>query len=202
MTVLKLYQRQLLILLHLNQFQSSSSLECSVHDTKWIIQESVFWRQWRKSIPTGGAQYVTLQKYFSHPSLVIYFFCNPTHKTETGTANKWELLIANHLGQSLWFVNQKQGAPVRSYLLHSSLSGSLPECFIHLAMIHIIEEDEVEWGVHLPHLLVKEELRCMVWLPTMWVPTLVFCSYCTHPIISWPRLDWWQWEFFYQSWCI
>jgi len=29
-----------------------------------------------KSIPSG-AQYVTLQKYFSHPSLVIYFFATP-----------------------------------------------------------------------------------------------------------------------------
>jgi hypothetical protein len=47
-------------------------------------------------------------------------------------------------------------------------------------MIHIIEEDEVEWGVHLLHLLVKEELRCMVWLPTMWVPTLVFL-FLLHP---------------------
>jgi len=33
---------------------------------------------------------LTLQKYFSHPSLVIYLlFCNFTHKTETGTANRW-----------------------------------------------------------------------------------------------------------------
>jgi hypothetical protein len=31
---------------------------------------------------------VTLQKYFSHPSLVIYFFFNLTHKTETGTADR------------------------------------------------------------------------------------------------------------------
>jgi hypothetical protein len=34
-------------------------------------------------------------------------FCNPTHKTETMTANRWELLIANHLDQSLWMANQK-----------------------------------------------------------------------------------------------
>jgi hypothetical protein len=30
---------------------------------------------------------VTLQKYFSHPSLVIYFFFNLNHKTETETAD-------------------------------------------------------------------------------------------------------------------
>jgi len=35
------------------------------------------------------AQYVTLQTCFSHPSLVISFFCNLSLvKTETGTANR------------------------------------------------------------------------------------------------------------------
>jgi len=34
-----------------------------------------------------------------------------------------KLLIAHHLHQSLWSTNQKQGAAVRSYLLHSSLAG-------------------------------------------------------------------------------
>jgi len=31
---------------------------------------------------------MTLQKYFSHPSLVIYYF--PTHKTKIETANRVE----------------------------------------------------------------------------------------------------------------
>jgi hypothetical protein len=52
------------------------------------------------------------------------FFCNPTNKTETGTADMWELLIENHLDQSLYLPNQKQGAPVRSYLLHSSVASA------------------------------------------------------------------------------
>jgi len=42
-----------------------------------------------------GAQYVTLQKYFSHPSLVISFFPTPPHKTKTGTANTWETTSTN-----------------------------------------------------------------------------------------------------------
>jgi hypothetical protein len=29
---------------------------------------------------------------------------------KTGTANRWELLIANHLDQSFWFANRKQRA--------------------------------------------------------------------------------------------
>ncbi len=42
-----------------------------------------------KSI-TRGAQYVTLQKYFSHPSY-FFFFSNPIHKTKTNrTQNKLE----------------------------------------------------------------------------------------------------------------
>jgi len=45
------------------------------------------------SIPRG-ARYKTLQKYFSHPSLVIYFFLNPTHKTKTGMQ-----IGGNHLHQ-------------------------------------------------------------------------------------------------------
>jgi hypothetical protein len=30
-----------------------------------------------------------MQKYFSLPSLLCFTFCNPTNKTETGTANSW-----------------------------------------------------------------------------------------------------------------
>jgi hypothetical protein len=41
-----------------------------------------------KSI-SRGAQYVTLQIYFPHPIWGIILFCNPTHKTETRTANRW-----------------------------------------------------------------------------------------------------------------
>ncbi len=67
--------------------------------------------------------YVTLQEYFSHPSLVIYFFPNPPIKLKLGLQIGGRLLIAKHLDQSLWSANQKQGAVVRSYLLHTSLTG-------------------------------------------------------------------------------
>jgi hypothetical protein len=46
-------------------------------------------------------------------------FCNPTNKTETGTANRWGTTIANHMDQSLWWADQKHWEAVRSYLLHS-----------------------------------------------------------------------------------
>ncbi len=52
---------------------------------------------------------------------VFFFWGNPTTKTVTGTAYTWELLIANHLDQSLWSTNQKYWAAVRSNVLHSFL---------------------------------------------------------------------------------
>jgi hypothetical protein len=67
---------------------------------------------------------VSLQKYFSHPSLVIYFFPTPTYKTKIETPNKWENTNSKQPGQ---------GALVTSYLLHSSLAvlgfaGPKPVC--------------------------------------------------------------------------
>jgi hypothetical protein len=56
---------------------------------------------------SSGAQYVTLQKYFSHPGLVIYFFATPPIKLKLGRQIGGGLLIANHLDQSLWWANQK-----------------------------------------------------------------------------------------------
>jgi hypothetical protein len=64
------------------------------------------------------AQYVTVQEYFSHPSSVFYFLPTPPIKLRLQLSGR--LLIANHLDQSLWLANQKQGATVRSYLFSSS----------------------------------------------------------------------------------
>jgi hypothetical protein len=64
---------------------------------------------------SSGAQYVALQKYFSHPSLVIYVFIFQPINWKLGQQIGWGVLIANHLDQSLWWANQKQWTPVRSY---------------------------------------------------------------------------------------
>jgi hypothetical protein len=47
------------------------------------------------------AHYVTLQRYFSRPSLVNYFFPTPTTKLELGLQIRWRLLRTNHMEQSL-----------------------------------------------------------------------------------------------------
>jgi hypothetical protein len=69
----------------------------------------------------NGAQYVTLQIYFSHPSLVIYFFPITPVQIELALNRSGRPLIANHLNQTDWLANQKQGPAVRLYSLHSSL---------------------------------------------------------------------------------
>jgi hypothetical protein len=73
-----------------------------------------------KSI-SSGAQYVTLHKYFSHPSMYSFVYCSrtPPILLKLGQQTGGVLLIANHLDQSLWWVNQKHWEAVRSYLLHT-----------------------------------------------------------------------------------
>jgi len=52
------------------------------------------------SITAYCAQYVTRQKYFSHPSSSYNFFSNPTHKIEPGlqVVGTWKATNSNPLG--------------------------------------------------------------------------------------------------------
>jgi hypothetical protein len=51
---------------------------------------------------------VTLQKYFSHPSLVTFFFPTPPIKLKLGLQIGGRLLIATHLDKSNYVANQQQ----------------------------------------------------------------------------------------------
>jgi hypothetical protein len=73
-----------------------------------------------KSI-SSGAQYVTLGKYFSHPSLVLYCFATPRIKLKLGQQIGGGPITGNHLDKSLWWTDQKHWAAVRSYLSQSIL---------------------------------------------------------------------------------
>jgi len=53
---------------------------------------------------------VTLQKYFSHPSLVIHLFFNLAHKTKTGTANRWETTNSKPLGPIIMIGKSETGS--------------------------------------------------------------------------------------------
>jgi len=58
-----------------------------------------------------------LRKYFSHPSLVIYFFATSPIKPKLWEQIVGGLLIANHLDESLWYSNQKHWSVVRLYFI-------------------------------------------------------------------------------------
>jgi hypothetical protein len=61
-----------------------------------------------KSI-SSSAQYVTLQKYISHPSIVTSF-SEPTNKTKTGTANSWETTNSKPLGPNIMIGQSETGS--------------------------------------------------------------------------------------------
>ncbi len=79
----------------LDEGHQSSSLEdfwdpenkYSFHSLGGVLEEC-------KGISTG-AQYMTLQKYFSHPSLIMYSFATARIKMKLGR------LIANHMDELL-----------------------------------------------------------------------------------------------------
>jgi hypothetical protein len=82
-----------------------------------------------------------------------------------GIANRWELPMANHLDQSLWFANQKQWSAVRSYLLHSSVVGAQFCCVISLSKLtKYVGENQIKgshWRWELPRFSpdIKSENR-------------------------------------------
>jgi hypothetical protein len=51
---------------------------------------------------------VALQKYFSHPSLVIYSFATPPIKTEIGTANRWGTTDSKPHGPIIMMMGQSK----------------------------------------------------------------------------------------------
>jgi hypothetical protein len=75
----------------------------------------------------SGAQYVNLQKYFLHLSLVIYFFPTLPIKLKPRLQLGGRLLVSNHLDQSLDQERrlsrcQLETGSSRSNLLHSFLA--------------------------------------------------------------------------------
>jgi hypothetical protein len=91
---------------------------------------------------------MTLKTYISHPSLVIYFFATPSIKLKLGQQIGEGLLIANHMGQSLWSANQKHWPHKLDHIYYSlfcrctallRLSPVTPNCAIMLSPIQFPE---------------------------------------------------------------
>jgi hypothetical protein len=64
-----------------------------------------------------------MQDYFSHPSLIMYFFSNPTHTTKIVIANKWETNDSKTFGPITMSYQSKIWKIIKSYLLHYFLVG-------------------------------------------------------------------------------
>jgi hypothetical protein len=76
-----------------------------------FVLKLLSWRafvSWASSCILSGALYVTLQKYFSLQSLVIYFLPTPPIKLNLELQIGVRLQIATHLVRSNYLVNQQQ----------------------------------------------------------------------------------------------
>jgi hypothetical protein len=79
----------------------------------------------------SGILYVNLQKYFSHPSLVIYFFATPPIKLKLGQQIGGGLLIANHLDQSLEWADKKTLSSSQIIFITLFSAGGQCRCALH-----------------------------------------------------------------------
>jgi hypothetical protein len=140
-------------------------------------------------------------KIFLTSKFSYLLFCDPTHKTETRTAYRCELLIANHMDQSLWLGNENQGAAVRSYLLHSSLAGAQLCCDFYqpqqseqICRRKIIQDDfssssfnvqgghilSIRWGCFYTVIYPHESAKKFKILRSKQTLTFYLCFCCTH----------------------
>ncbi len=124
---------------------------------------------------------MTLPKYFSRPSLVIYFFATPPIKVKLGQQIGEGLLIANHLDQSLRRADQKHWAEVWSYLLDSFLQ--MDTCAAsftsHCNVCNYAEPKPISWAK--PYILAFLYLILLCRI-TYWAPlemlSLPYISHC------------------------
>ncbi len=78
----------------------------------------------------------------------MFFFGNPTNKTGTGTASTWEVLIANHLDQSLWPTNQnteRQSGPIY-YTLFLRCTTVLRPLPATVRCMNVAPKNQISWA--------------------------------------------------------
>jgi len=127
------------------------------------------------------------------------FFGNPTNKTGTGTASTWELLIANHLDQSLWPTTQNtepQSGPIY-YTLFLRCTTVLRPLPAMVRCMHVVHKKPISWAK--PAHVDIFTINCSVWsrilstsgdaLNQFQMSKVIFYTYlCTHFLNSHPTL--------------
>jgi hypothetical protein len=135
-------------------------------------------------------QYVALQEYFSHPRLVIYFFLNLTHKTETWTPKgERPNSTSNPHDQSKYLTNQQQvlgvSLPFASLFILCKMFGGnhFAEPSPHVLTLYMID---IFAGSHTEH-----RWRSQLTLPFQGSMVLMFttnnniqCKLILHPFSS------------------
>jgi hypothetical protein len=92
---------------------------------------------------------VTLQKYFSHPSLVIYFFATPPKKTELGTANRWGTTNSKPPGLIIMIGQSETLSSSQIIFITLFSPGAQPWCACYLAtgnLCHYAEPKSFSWA--------------------------------------------------------
>jgi len=168
------------------QIYLSASLPLACHASQCLVCSCI---SGGRMIPlkciSRGAQYVTLQKYFSHPSLVIYCFATLQRKLKLGQPiGGGGLLIANHLDESLWWASKNHWTLVRSYLLHSFLqctahSPATANCAVILSQNHFPEPNRGNFDFSSSNYIVQDHILSTAGdALKVWFFNMSFCIAC------------------------
>jgi hypothetical protein len=91
-----------------------------------LEEETMWWwvHEWHDTLkhPQRCSVFDPAKIFLTSKFICFFFPPTPSIQLKLEPQIGGRLLIANHLDQSLWLVDEKQGAAVRSYLLHSSLA--------------------------------------------------------------------------------
>jgi hypothetical protein len=109
------------------------------------------------------------KKNFLHPRLVISFFSNLTHKTKTGTANRWETTNNNPPGPTKLSSQSSVGVRLCCAFYqphHFSKVGPKPFCWAKLACFDFSSSNFHLFG----HILSTSwaALRALFWVVILW----------------------------------
>jgi hypothetical protein len=95
--------------------------------------KNMWWVCTRKSISPAVLSTWPLRKYFSHPSLVIYFFRNPINQTETRTANRWGTTNSKPPGPIIIMMSQWEKLSSSQIIFITLFSAGAQPCYALLS---------------------------------------------------------------------
>ncbi len=89
---------------------------CGIRQCSFWVEKKVKFCSKKKHC-SSGAQYVTLKLFLTSKFSYLNFFPTPPIKLKLGSEIDERSLLVDYMDQSLWLTNEKQGPPVKSYLV-------------------------------------------------------------------------------------